>query len=72
MEIESNAFNSSLPSSIGNLPALEQLFARDSFIEGTIDTLVNMRNARKSHSYLFDQHQEPHPSLTTPSFHYQW
>ncbi|EEC48729.1 predicted protein [Phaeodactylum tricornutum CCAP 1055/1] len=45
MEIESNAFNSSLPSSIGNLPALEQLFARDSFIEGTIDTLVNMRNA---------------------------
>jgi hypothetical protein len=47
LDIEFNAYNSTIPSSIGNLPNLERFYARDSFIQGDLEFMRNMKSIGK-------------------------
>lgn len=47
LEIENNRFSSTIPSSIGNLPALQFFFARNCNLMGTHDALAGLTGARK-------------------------
>lgn len=42
IEIEFNAYNSTVPANIGRLPALQRFYVRDSFIDGDLSWMQNM------------------------------